>query len=368
MMTLPDFPSLAPYEPVLQALLAPLSPVPPRLVALEAAEGRIAAGTRAQTPLPVADLARADGFAVAALDLVGASALSPVYLSAMPQRVTSGAAMPPGTDAVLPATLLERRGAMALALGEVLPGEGVLRRGEWLGETGWIAAPGQRIRAAELMLAEEAGLQALDCRIPRVLVIALSGRAGPSTRRVLQTLRQAGAEAQLQLGAADPAAQAGASDLILLIGGTGSGPDDRAAQVIAAQGSLMAHGIGYSAAPTLALGQIAGLPVIALPGAPEAAMAGVFALLAPVLARLTGRVTPPQVILPLKRKVASMVGQAELLLLAREDEGWLPLSPGLLSPEALRRAAGWRITASGEEGWAEGTPLAANLLEEGLPI
>lgn len=366
--------SLTPYETVLQTLLAPLSPVPAREVALDIAEGLIAAGARAQTAIPAQDLARADGYAVSALSLIGASALSPVPLPSAPPWVRYGALLPPGTDAVLRADLLARSGPLATALGEVLPGSDVLRRGDWLAEGAWIAAPGARVTAAEVMLAEAAGLNSLECRVPKVTIIL--GQGGPdganetwgaAAQGLMRALKARGAAVRIDTGGTPRAAAEGA-DLLVVLSETGLGPGDPTISRIAAEGETIAHGINLSAAPTLAAGRVNGVPLVALPGAPEARLAGLFSLIFPVLAALSGRQAPPKLTLPLARKVASAVGQAELLLLARDGQHWQPFPTGPLSPGSWRHAAGWCIIAAGDEGWPQGSPLAAELLEQGLPL
>jgi hypothetical protein len=66
--------------------------------------------------------------------------------------------------------------------------------------------------------------------------------------------------------------------------------------------------------------------------------------------------------LPIARKIASRVGLAEIVLLAREKDNWVPLAVGDLSLEAMRLADAWLAVPGDSEGYAAGTPVAATLL------
>src|SRR5690606_29163799 len=117
------------------ALLDGVSSVAPRFVPLEQAMGRIAAAMPLVAPaLPSHDIAAIDGWACRALDLVGASAYSPLALPAATVWVEAGDAMPPGADCLLHADLVDCSTPIAMAVGEAVPGQGVRRRGEDMAE------------------------------------------------------------------------------------------------------------------------------------------------------------------------------------------------------------------------------------------
>ena len=81
----------------------------------------------------------------------------------------------------------------------------------------------------------------------------------------------------------------------------------------------------------------------------------------PVLDQLAGR-QRKTVTLPLARKIASSVGLAEIVLLERQDEEWMPLATGDLPLETVARAEAWLLVSGGSEGYAAGTPVNAYLL------
>ena len=71
----------------------------------------------------------ADGWALRARDLVGASSYSPLPLPTSPVWVEAGDAMPEGCDCVLDSDSVDQSGPMAQVLAEAIPGQGVRRAG-----------------------------------------------------------------------------------------------------------------------------------------------------------------------------------------------------------------------------------------------
>jgi hypothetical protein len=70
------------------------------------------------------------------------------------------------------------------------------------------------------------------------------------------------------------------------------------------------------------------------------------------------------VTLPLGRKIASSVGIAEVALLRREQDAWLPLAVGDLPFETIARADAWLLVSGDSEGYAAGTSAKAYVLPE----
>src|SRR5215472_11197023 len=85
--------SLTPLEIALAALIRGLEPV--KIVAGQAeASGRVATELPMLTAYPLHDVAGIDGWALRALDLVGASSYSPLALSSPPSWVEVGDRVP----------------------------------------------------------------------------------------------------------------------------------------------------------------------------------------------------------------------------------------------------------------------------------
>jgi molybdopterin biosynthesis enzyme len=322
---------------------------------------------------PPRDVAAGDGWALCARDLVGASSYSPLPLAAMPVWVESGDPMPEGCDCVLDADLLDHSGPLLQVVAEAMPGQGVRRRGSDIAAGKTVIAAGRRIRRVDLLSARVAGLDSINVRRPRLrlvdvpanagvshtalLIFELAGAAGAGTACVAASGRDAASIAE--------AMDASACDVLVTTGGSGVGRTDETIAALARRGEVIAHGIALQPGHTAAVGRIGNVPVIALPGAPDQALAVWWTLALPVLQRLAG--LAPQrdaVTLPLARKIASHVGMTELVLLARIDGQWLPLATGELSLEAIARADAWLAVPGGSEGFAAGTPVDAYMLRD----
>jgi molybdopterin biosynthesis enzyme len=366
--TQPSDGALTSLESALAALLDGLAPVAPSMLPLDQALGRIAAEMPPLAhALPARDTAKTDGWACCALDLAGASAYSPLSLMAAPTWVEAGDAMPEGCDCVLDAGLVDLSGPMAQAFGEAAPGQGVRRAGEDMEAGRAFVMAGQRLSAADLLVARSAGLDQLAVRAPRLRVIDVAAANGDNltARFTVESARALGTmSGDIETVARDAASTAkaldnGACDLIVLIGGTGAGHADRTAEALAVRGALIAHNIALQPGRTAAIGRLGATPIIALPGAPDQALAAFLALVTPVIDRLSGRSARRDTILPLARKVSSTVGVAEIVLMKREQDRWMPLAIGDFSLGAMQSADAWLAIPGGSEGYAAGTPVGA---------
>ncbi len=113
--------------------------------------GCIAAEMAPLAAYPPRDVAAADGFALRANDLVGASSYSPVMLPAAPVWVETGEAMPDGCDCVLDADAVETSGPICEALAEGVPGQGVRRAGRDIAAGTSLATAGSPVTPATLL-------------------------------------------------------------------------------------------------------------------------------------------------------------------------------------------------------------------------
>src|SRR5689334_20802069 len=115
-------PSLTPLDTALAALLRGVDPVAPAALPPAEAVGCVAAGSPQAAAYPPHDIAAADGWALRASDLVGASAYAPLPLAIAPLWVDAGDAMPAGCDCVLDADAVEVSGPLVQVLAEAVPG------------------------------------------------------------------------------------------------------------------------------------------------------------------------------------------------------------------------------------------------------
>jgi molybdopterin biosynthesis enzyme len=366
--------TLTRLDDALRLLRDGVEPVPPRHVPLAEALGCMAADMPPGRAWPPRHLATTDGWALRSSDIVGASTYSPVLLPVAPVWVEAGAALPDGCDCVLDVDRVTQAGPMFQAVSEAAPGEGVRRAGEDISVVTAIVAAGRRIGARDLALARTLGLERLAVRRPRVHILDVGARDGRAitTPLMAESVRGEGAEVVVTVAAArDPDAIIDAidnisveqpCDLLLLIGGTGSGREDAAVIALAARGEVVAHGLALRPGRTAALARVGQIPVVAVPGAPADALAVWWCVVAPLLHHLSGAGARPSLPLPLARKVASTVGLAEIVMLARHDAGWMPLAIGDIPLEQLARADAWLCVPDDSEGYAAGTLIDARWL------
>ena len=273
---------------------------------------------------PVSEALRA-GLAVAALDLVGASAGSPVSLWD-PVRVVPGEALPSGTDAVLPEDGTDTAAGSCEVVRPVSPGEGVRRAGHDGRAGAVIARAGTRLAPRHLMLAAQVGIARIAVRQPRV-AIALDHPAQAVFARGL-------------LSALGASVVEGPADLTMH---PATDPEPRLA-LVPAETAWLARGDG-------------GL-VLAVPARFDAMVAACLGLALPALARLTGA-APLARTLPLARKLTSTVGLSELVLLSEGAGQWWPQPAGTLTLSGLAAAEVFAILPPDSEGLPAGAPLAA---------
>lgn len=362
-------PSLTPLDAALAALLRGIDPLPPVELPLSEAVGCIAAGTPLLAAHPSRDIAAADGWALRANDLVGASSYSPLPLTEAPAWVEAGDAMPGRCDCVLDADAVDISGPLVQVLAESVPGQGVRRAGSDVAEHMPVAAEGYPAGPAALLLARVAGLDRISVRRPRLRIVNVSG-ACVTMHMIADVARGAGLDVStLAAGARDAvsiaeALDTSACDLLLTIGGSGVGRRDATVTALAQRGHVLAHGLALQPGRTAAVGRLGQVPVVALPGSPDQALAAWLALVLPLIDRLSARRPRRPVTLPLGRKIASSVGIAEIALLIEEHRAWTPLAIGEWPLQAIARADAWLLIPAGHEGFAAGAPVDAYLMRQ----
>jgi molybdopterin biosynthesis enzyme len=341
--------SLTPLEVALTALLRDVTPA-----AHASAQGQADATEVPQlASWPPHDIASSDGWAMRASDLVGASSYTPLPLAKALVWLEAGDKIPAGCDCVLDEDAVELIGPIAQVLAEAIPGQGIRRKG------GAIADPRRIIDAWR-------GGDAAH----RPLVRLVNVPGGNITAKfIAYGLRESGVDVSSVEAAARDAASiaaqldAGNSDLLIVVGGSGVGRTDASVVALATCGEVIAHGLALQPGRTSAVGRIGQTPVIVVPGAPDQALPAWWAIVLPVLDRLAA-LERGTLILPLARKIASSVGVVEIVLLERSDDTWMPLATGDLPLKTVARADAWLLVPGGSEGYAAGTPAAAYLLRE----
>lgn len=343
-------------------LLLDVAPVAPATVAVVDAIGSVPAeDVVAPADCPPRPGARRDGWAVAAGDVVGASAYAPIPLSSPAIRVDDGEDLPPGTDTVLPPDALDPSGEI---VADAAPGDGATRPGQDLASGDVVARQGRCLTALQGLALAAACVTEIRVRVPRIHIVAAVSPGSETHAGALAALLAAGivrhggratsAQAGRDADALARAIGAAEADAVFVLGGTGFGRTDHAAQALEEAGILDAHGIALDPGGSAGFGRIGRVPVLLLPGRPDGALAAFLALGLPLLRRLAGASAPATRRASLTRKISSAIGLSEIMFVRSAEEGVEPLGGADLPLRRLILAEGAVLVPPDREGYREG--------------
>ena len=373
-------------------------------VPIRAAGGRVLASAIASAiDIPGFDRATMDGYAVVAQSTEGAMPYNRIPLKvvgdALPGvpflqqlapgetvRIMTGAPMPDGSDAVLPAEFVEvSSGALdqpcgVLALSTVSPGKNVGRRGEDIVAGTTVLEAGRLLRPQDLGVMSSIGLGTARCiRRPRVRLVITgnellpSGSAphgfhitdanGPMLAALAERdgaiidfpgLVRDEADAVLAGLQAD-------ADIVIVSGGSSVGIEDLAPMLVARHGELVVHGIAMRPSSPTGFGRIGNRLIFLLPGNPVSALCAYDFFAGRAIRGLGGR--PAQwpyraVRATLARKISSPIGRVDYARVRLEDGHVEPLSVGGASVlSSTTRADGFVIVGDDSEGFPAGAEV-----------
>jgi molybdopterin molybdotransferase len=354
------------FDDALRVALSDLSSLGAERVPLDRAAGRVLAAT-VTSDVAVPPFARAamDGYAVRGADTFGASPYAPIRLAlvgeSMPGagapppvaalqavRIMTGAPLPDGADAVLPAEQAKEDAGGVLAEGDVTPGKNVGPPGEDVERGMEILTAGRRLRPQDLGLLASVGYGAVEVvRRPRVRVVVagnelLAPGERPRGSRIVDSntpmlralVERDGGEIESALRLRDDerairdAVAAPGADVILTAGGTSVGREDHVPQVVRALGTLQVHGVAMRPSSPTGIGRVGPAKVFLLPGNPVSCLAAYDLLVSPVLRRLSGA-TPcayRAVEMRLRRRLVSQIGRTDYVRVSVADGEVEPLA------------------------------------------
>lgn len=335
--------------------------------------------------LRVADLSAGEG---TELELVGAALAGAPYLGTVEAgqcvRITTGAVLPKGADAVVMQEQTEKHQGRIRIAGAPALGENIRRAGEDVRRGDTVLATGKRITPAELGLMASLGIAEANVR-RRVRVAYFStgdelrgvgellaeGDIYDSNRYTLHgMLRRAGVEA-LDMGvirdrrdevraAFREAAQI--ADVVITSGGVSVGEADFVKQTLEELGEVGFWRIAMKPGKPLAVGRIGSAYFFGLPGNPVSVMATFYQFVLPALQRLGGAEPAPPLVLrvPCTTALKKTAGRLEYQrgVLSADADGQLSVSTtGLQGSHVLTsmsRANCFIILPAGSEGAAAG--------------
>lgn len=349
---------LTPLADVLASFDLSVRPVAPREEALAKAVGlALAADLKTASGHPQATLALRDGFAVRADETLDASSYAPAPLSGAPARIETGEPLPEGADAVAALDVVQTRGAQAEALAVVAPGDGTLAPDADAAAGLKLRLSGAVLRRIDVALLADFGIERVMVRQPRVRVVCVSpGTVARSAARFIGSAIDAESG---QAIASDTTLEAApnddGADMVVAIGGTGSGRNDHSVRTLARIGEVAYHGIAITPGETTAIGFVGQHPVLLLPGRFDAALAGWLTVGRRMLAKRAFRLIEEQPFAAeLGRKIASPLGLAEVVPVRRRLGRVEPVAQGYLPLQALMKAEGWILVPADSEGHPEG--------------
>jgi len=346
-----------------------------------------AAEIRSPANLPAFDRSAMDGFAVRSDDTRGARPHAPRFIQDfIPLR--TGMAVPRGYDAVVMLEDAMVRGQVLEVKAEVHPHKNVARTGEDVMEGDTIFPEGHRLRPPDLALLSALGIGKVKVYAkPSAVIIPTGGELVDAGSRNLmpgEAYEINGLMARLY------AEKWGAyackteivpddeelireairsnldADMIIIIGGTSVGEKDYAPRILSEMGELYVHGVRLQPGKPTALGDVAGRPVVCLPGYPVAALSNLYLFVRPAIKRMAHLDDkPPRVQARLARKMPSKPGYLSLVRVAFRDDGQVePImvsGAGILS--SVARADGFVVVPEELEGFEEGDMVEVVLYE-----
>jgi molybdopterin molybdotransferase len=396
----------------LEWLDAQLRPLEAERVSLGVAAGRVLAEAAvSEVDVPGFDRATMDGYAVDAASTDGAGAYSRLPLTvigdSMPGRpfdgsirpgeavrVMTGAPIPRGADAVLPAEFVEighpaegelplnpaEAGLHVEALAAVSPGKNVGRRGEDILHGATILERGRLLRPQDVGVLSSIGhAQVRVLRRPHVRLVVTGNELLPAGSRpqgfhiadangpMLAALveRDGGVVDFPGLVPDDRQAILDALgsevDVVIVSGGSSVGVEDLAPTLVAEHGELAVHGIAMRPSSPTGLGKIGGRLVFLLPGNPVSSLCAYDFFAGRAIRALGGRdktwpYRPVRAVL--RRKISSPIGRLDYARVRLVDGRVDPIAVGGASVlSSATRADGFVIVGDDSEGFAEGTEV-----------
>lgn len=373
-------------------------------VPLAEAVGRVlAADVTSRVDVPSFARSMMDGFAVRAADTMGASPYNRLALAVIGQsmpgrpfdaavgpgqavRIMTGAPLPNGADAVLPAEVVEIQRQRILAQDDVSPGKHVGRLGEDIAAGAAVLPAGRVLRPQDVGVLASIGCgRVAVVRRPQVRIVTTGNELLPAgspaePNRIVDSngpmlaalvARDGGRPITPGIVPDDPEAILEAlraeCDMVLLSGGSSVGQEDYAPSLVAEHGELPFHGIAMRPGSPMGIGRLRQRLVFLLPGNPVSCLCTYDFFAGPAIRVLGGRSADwpyRRVVAPLRRKIVSTIGRTEYVRV-RLAEGWAePLAIGGASVlSSTTRADGFVLVPPDSEGSPPGAEVEVFLYD-----
>jgi molybdopterin molybdotransferase len=386
-----------------------LKPLPSEEVTLEQAYGRVLArAVHAAHDVPHFARSMMDGYALVAESTFGASSYHPVALDVVGEafaghpaelsqpivagqavRITTGAPVPTGADAVLMVEYTQGEPPRVEATESVSPGKHVGDIGEDIRRGEEVVAAGRQLLPQDLGVVASVGIDRMMVhRRPRVHIVVTGDELLPpghaptgakivdSNSVVLRALADRDGAASVEVSRLpDDAAvlaevlASSTADVMLLAGGSSVGPEDHAPRLLDEAGELLVHGVAMRPSSPAGFGRVGERLVFLLPGNPVSCLCAYEFFAGPAVRALGGRPSAwphPKVELPVARKLVSVLGRTDFMRVTLADDGVHPLmTSGASLLSSMTKADGVVIIDGAHEGHAPGERVVVRLFAHG---
>jgi len=397
------FRSRKPVEEVLTWIDAEVSALGEETVSLQEAHGRVLAGPiLSSIDVPAFDRSAMDGFALKAEETVGAGDYNPLPFSvigvSMPGRsfdgdlgngqavrIMTGAPIPVGADAVVPAEFATEKDGTVEIVDAVPTLKHIGRTGEDVQSGSMLLEAGHRLRPQDCGLIASIGQAEVSViRQPRVRIVVTGNElAEPGAERspfqiyeanshvVSGLIPRDGGVIESRIRCEDDrdsirdAITASGADVILISGGSSVGSEDHAPGLVAELGELPIHGVAMRPSSPAGVGRIGAELIFLLPGNPVSCLCAYDFFAGRAIRRLAGRSAdwPYQKVQgELASKIVSQVGRVDYCRVRITDGKVEPLAlSGASILSSTTRANGFVIVPPQSEGAAAGTQVEVYL-------
>lgn len=387
-------------EAALARLDGHLHPLEPETILLRDAHERVLANDAVSAvDVPGFDRATMDGYALRAASTEGAASYTPLPLAVIGDslparpfggsvapgeavRIMTGAPLPLGCDAVLPAEWIDGDpgAARVAAVAAVSPGKNVGRRGEDIPSGTTVLERGRTLRPQDLGALSSMGVRDVQViRRPRVRLVITGNELLPAGSRpqgysivdangpMLTALAQRdGAVVDFpSLVPDEPEAILQAltddSDVVIVSGGSSVGLEDLAPTLLDKHGELWVHGIAMRPSSPTGFGTIEGRLVFLLPGNPVSCLCGYDFFAGRAVRALGGRTKEwpyRSTRATLERKISSQIGRLDYARVRIAGGRVEPLAiAGASMLSSTTRADGFVVVPADSEGYAAGADV-----------
>lgn len=293
-------------------------------------------------------------------------------------RIMTGAPLPAGADAVLPAELTEVDGNRIWIQGEVSPGKHVGGIGEDVAHGNVVLEKSRILRPQDVGVLSSVGVAEVPVvRQPTIRIVVtgdellpsgtmpsgfqITDANGPMLRAFCE--RDGGIPNHPGIVADRPASIREAMhedvDVVLVSGGSSVGQEDHAPVILAEDGELRFHGVAMRPSSPTGMGRLEHRLVFLLPGNPVSCLCA-YDFFAGRAIRILGGRNPEwpyrKIYKPLRRKLVSAVGRVDYGRVRLENDELEPLAiSGASVLSTTTRADGFVVVPADSEGYAAGT-------------